>query len=300
MISICIPVFNFKVDGLVKNLYTQAELLEVPAEIILIDDCSEKFFREYNEKTCDHVKYIGLDKNIGRASIRNLFLTYSNHDYLLFLDCDSMITRDNFLVNYIDAIRKYPDSVICGGREYHKLPPPRNKRLRWKYGIRRECKPAEIRVQNPYKSFMTNNFVISKKVLESVKFDERLAEYGHEDTLFGYELKKREINIHHINNPILNGHLEDNFEYLQNTEKAISNLTFILRNTGYNQDLIDDITLLRFYYRFYRWRRVHSFVFQMLKPLIRFTLLKGLISLYVFDFYKLGILHRKLLALPYP
>jgi len=35
MISICIPVYNFKVDVLVNKLYAQSKLLEVSEELFL-------------------------------------------------------------------------------------------------------------------------------------------------------------------------------------------------------------------------------------------------------------------------
>lgn len=293
MISICIPVYNFKVDELVRKLDFQANLLEVPTEIILIDDCSEKMYQEYNEKTCNQVKYIQLEKNIGRAAIRNLFLKYASFNHLIFLDCDSVIISDDFLVQYLNAIQKHPEGVICGGREYDKKSPSRNQRLRWKYGIRRESNPLNIRVKNPNVSFMTNNFAISRSMFEKIQFDERLRGYGHEDTLFGYELKKKGVNIIHIDNAILNGHLETNTEFLQNTERALANLAFILQLTNYDKELIEDVSVLRVFYKILKLRKMVSFLFRIKKPFIKFLLIKGYVSLFLFDFYKLGTFSQK-------
>ncbi len=293
MISICIPVYNFKVDALVKELYAQTRHLGVPSEIILIDDGSEEIYREYNKKTCNYVKYIQLDKNIGWTAIRNLFLKYVAYDHLLFLDCDSLIIRDNFLAKYLSAIKEHPDGVICGGRVYDKNPPARNKRLRWKYGIKREGKSLETRQKKPDVSFMAFNFVISRKVFEKIHFDERVVEYGHEDTLFGFELKKGGIKIYHIDNVILNGHLETNDEYIQKTEKALGNLPFILQLSDNNKSLIEDVAVLRTYYKLYGIRKIIAAIFLIKKPFIKFLLSKGYVNLYLLDFYKLGILTEK-------
>ncbi len=290
MISICIPVYNFNVETLVNKLSEQSKNLEVLSEIVLIDDCSEVIFRNKNSKLSGKAKYIELDKNIGRAAIRNLFLKHSKFEYLLFLDCDSIVYTDDFLSNYIKAIKANSDDVICGGREYEKSPPERRKMLRWKYGMKKESKPVEVRQQNPNASFMTNNFVISRKLFKELQFDERLKKYGHEDTLFGFELKKRGVKIIHVDNPILNGHLENNSEYLKNTENAITNLNTILEYTSYNKELINDITLLKTYYKYYYLRQIIRILFLILKPLIRFLLSNGFVNLYLFDFYKLGIL----------
>lgn len=290
MISICIPVYNFNVEALVTKLFEQSKLLEVHSEIILIDDCSEDNFQKVNRKLKNKAKYYQLDKNIGRAAIRNLFLKHTNFEYLLFLDCDSIVFTEDFLSNYVSALKANPDCVICGGREYEKSHPEKNKMLRWKYGIEKESKPVKVRAQNPYASFMTNNFIISRNILNEVQFDERLKAYGHEDTLFGFELKKGEVKILHIANPILNGHLENNAEYFKNTEKAITNLKAILDYSGNNKELINDITLLRTYFKYYHLRKFILIVFIILKPLIRISILNGFVNLRLFDFYKLGTL----------
>jgi glycosyltransferase involved in cell wall biosynthesis len=288
MISICIPVYNFNVVDLVTKLSNQAGLLNVPSEIILIDDCSDSPFQKQNESICKKEIYIRLEKNIGRAAIRNRFLNYSKFDNLLFLDCDSVVISDNFLSDYVQAIKEHPNCVICGGREYQKSSPERNKMLRWKYGLKRESKSCMVRNQDPCRSFMTNNFGISRKIFELIRFDERLIDYGHEDTLFGFELKKRNINIIHINNPVLNGYLEKNEEYIKKTELAISNLRSILQFTNYDKDLIESIALLHIYYNVYKARRIIQIIFIILKPLIKYLLSKGFINLELFDFYKLG------------
>lgn len=294
MISICIPIYNFDVTSLVKSLSFQAQLLDAPSEIIIIDDCSDNSFKMLNEYYCKKEIYIQLHKNIGRSAIRNKFLEYAKYDKLLFLDCDSTIQKDNYLSNYIDAIKLHPNQLICGGRNYPKSCHEWSKKLRWKYGIIKESKPFEIRNKNPNKSFMTNNFVISKEILDIIKFDERLVNYGHEDTLFGYQLKKRNITILHIDNPVLNGGLDDNAKYISDTEKAISNLIQILKFINYDEVFIQDVALLQIYYKFFKFRKLILLVFIIFKPIIKFLLSNGFVNLYLFDFYKLGTLALKM------
>lgn len=294
MISICIPVYNLGVAELVDTLCRQSKRLEMATEIVLIDDCSQHIFKEQNKQIQSDIRSIQLEKNIGRAAIRNLFLEHTTHEYLLFLDCDSTILHDDFLQNYIDAIEKYPDCVICGGSEYEKNPPPKNKRLRWEYGSKRECKPIEVRIQDDYNSFLTNNFIISRNQFEAVKFDDNLVHYGHEDTLFGIELKKAGTKILHIDNTVLNGNLSENLEFLGNTEKAVCNLAYILQSTDAKSDLIKNSALLSMYYKLYPFRRVSLLLFAVLGPSIKYILSKGYVNLYLFDFYKLGVLSKKL------
>lgn len=294
MISICIPVYNLHVAELVDALFKQSKRLDVPSEIILIDDCSLDVFRAQNKQIESDINYIQLEKNIGRAAIRNLFLMYANYDHLLFLDCDSTILHPDFLQNYVVSIRKHYDHVICGGSEYEKKVPPKNERLRWKYGSKRESKPFEERNKDTYNSFLTNNFVINKNQFKNVQFDENLVNYGHEDTLFGIELKKAGIKILHIDNTVCNGNLSNNIDFINNTEQAIQNLVFILQNTSHREEIIKNINLLRVYYQFYKLRGIIAPVFLIFGPMIKNMLSKGYVHLYLFDFYKLGFLNSRL------
>jgi len=292
MISICIPIYNFNVSRLIEDLFAQTRRLKKATEIILIDDGSIPDWKQQNKAVCEKHTYIELDKNIGRAAIRNRFLTYANYSHLLFLDCDSIIVSDNFLEDYAQAIEKNPESVLCGGRNYSSKAPQRNQRLRWKYGIKKESKTAQERKLNPYQSFMTNNFVVPKNILETIGFDERLTEYGHEDTLFGFELKKNQIQIYHLENPIENGHLENNADYLKNTEKAISNLRYLVKYTAANQGLINEVKLLRVFRQIKHFQKPIALLFWLCKPFIVYVLKRGYANLLLFDFYKLGTLIR--------
>ena len=89
-LSVCIPVYNQDVTGLVYSLLEQikSSALGQLVNIIIIDDHSEESFYSLNRVLSKEVTYKYLDKNIGRSKIRNKFLKYSESDYLLFIDCD--------------------------------------------------------------------------------------------------------------------------------------------------------------------------------------------------------------------
>ena len=290
MISICIPIYNFKVRDLVHELSIQSRNLIEASEIILIDDGSSAAFKEANESICATHKYIKLEKNIGRAAIRNQFLQYAQFNYLLFLDCDSQIISPDFLSNYLSQLKNVKKYVVCGGRNQQRNRPSRDYLLRWKYGNAKESKTAQQRAKNPNQSFMTNNFLINRELLKEVLFDERLIGYGHEDTFFGFELKKKNIPIYHIHNPVLNGDLEQNKKFLFQSEKAVSNLVYLLKITNYDNELIQEVALLRMYYRLFKLRWLNKNLFILLSPLIKYFLVKGFISILLFDYYKLGLL----------
>ncbi|NNC84383.1 MAG: glycosyltransferase family 2 protein [Flavobacteriales bacterium] len=292
MLSICIPVFQRPIQTLVDDLLQQSRSLEVEVEIILIDDASDTEIRQKNRQIHSEINYIQLDENIGRARIRNRFLEHASHGHLLFLDCDGLVCRDDFLKHYIDSIRSHPDKVICGGRLYPQQEPPTAQRLRWTYGRKRESRSAAQRNTHPHQGFMTNNFVILKSVLAAIPFDERLTDYGHEDTLMGIELRRRGVDILHIDNPILNDHLEENDVFLMHTDKALSNLHFIVKNTSYAEELFADVRLLRIYRKSAPLRFILGPLFRVLSPMIRRSLAEGSSSLLHFDLYRLGMLQE--------
>lgn len=244
MLSICIPVYNFDVSELVHQLHSQCLVSVVDFEIILIDDASKATYIAKNIilKQLRDVQYIQLHKNIGRAKIRNLFTQYCKFPYMLFMDCDSKVRDSMFIHNYLHNCKE--NQIVCGGRIYEIKSPERNNHLRWLVGIKREQILPDIRTKNPHKSFMTNNFLITKSLLQKVKFDERITGYGHEDTLFGLELKKRNIPILHIDNPLYHIGLENNEDFIGKTIQAIRNLFILQRLYSGDVEIADDVKLL--------------------------------------------------------
>lgn len=291
MLSVCIPIYNFDATILIEELYAQLKKIDDYSEIVVIDDCSLDEYKKLNKKACEKHQYIELPKNIGRSKIRNLFLKYAQYDFLLFLDCDSIITTAHFLSNYIKTLKTYKHEVIYGGRIYPSKKPERNRILRWKYGVSREVKTAEKRLLEPHKSFISNNFIVKKEVLNRVKFDERITKYGHEDTLFSFNLHQKGIQIFHIDNPILNGDIESNTDFINNTEKGVINLISITNFINNKEAFTSYVKILNFYKKVESKNLVGMlrFIFRILRPMIKRVLTHGSANLQLLDFYKLGI-----------
>lgn len=288
MISVCIPIYNFDVRPLVRTLLNQAD---ESTEIILIDDASEDSYKEKNrELKGEGISYIELEKNIGRSKIRNLFLNYAKNELLLFLDCDSEIIDDSYLKNYKNRLNT-DVQLICGGRVYDKICPSDDQKLRWIYGITKESKPASERILNPNKSFMTNNFLIRRKLLSENPFDERLTKYGHEDTLLGIELAKKGILIEHIENPVLNSDVEQNDVFIKKTEDALDNLVQIQQFYEDPERLEDAITLLKAIktVKKYKLKRIFRLIYRWFGKKMRKRLItSNNPSMKLFDLYKMA------------
>jgi len=294
MISVCIPIYCYDTRKLAETIYQQSQQLSVPIEIIVIDDGSPVEWQQLNAPIWHIATYITLPTNVGRAAVRNLFLKHSRYEWLLYLDSDVMPVDSNFIFRYLEAIEVNPIAeVICGGIRMPSRPNDVCRSLRWYYGNKRECRTAKQRQQHPYQSFMTGNFCIKKATLIRYPFDERLRQYGHEDTLLGYRLMQHKVPLLHIDNPVYHLHLEETPAFLHKTEKAVANLYYIATDLLANDPLfIWQNRLLRTacFLRKYQLTWLIRNIFWMVRPLLRWLLMRAKPNLWLFDAYKLGYL----------
>ncbi len=289
MITVCIPVYNSDVNALVEALYEQSKNIKEKIELIVIDDGSIPAIKKLNAVFSTKVIYIENQQNKGRASIRNQFLEFASQSFLLFIDGDSEVISPTFLSDYIQYINANETFVLCGASVYRKNKPDRNHLLRWKYSVIRESKSIEERLKNPNLGFKTNNFLIRKTVFEKVKFNESLKGYGHEDTLFGFDLTQNAIPIAHIDNPVLNKNLDDNSTFLNKTNEGLKSLLQVLEIVNHNEQFTQNIKLVVAHQRIKNilFLKVGFSVSIVLLPLLTYLLKKGFFTLWMFDFYKL-------------
>ncbi len=288
MLSILIPIFNFDVRPLVNDLHSQCEKAGSAYEIVCFDDGSSSEFKQKNQEVGNltNVLYQEMPQNLGRSAIRNALGRAARFDYLLFMDCDSRVVSPDFIHNYLQHAA--PERLVYGGRSYADLPPTDPALyFHWHYGRQREQRTAAERSRSPYHSFMTNNFLIPKQLFLDILFDETLRQYGHEDTLFGMELARRQVPIVHIDNPLEHIGLESVDVFLRKTEQGIENLVR-LRNQGKNVET----KLLSTYDLCEKWglTATIAYIFNKIKRLVVNHLRSKSPSLKWFDFYKLGTL----------
>jgi glycosyltransferase involved in cell wall biosynthesis len=295
MISICIPVFNFDVTELVEMLLEQSKGIEEKVEILVFDDRSTSFYKKRNQLLSKHdnVSYLEFENNLGRSRIRNRLADFSAGRSLLFLDCDMIPSDTNFLRNYAEARELVP--VVVGGIAYGPKPFKYELLLRWKYGIVREAHNENYRQINPYRSFMSGNFLIDKEVFNQIRFNEDILGYGHEDTLFSLELKHLKVPILHINNTCIHLGIEPNFEYLAKSEQSLVNLVRLLKIAPHmRKELFSNVRILRFYRLLRNLGLAYPlrWFFRVFNPMIRRILCSSRPSLFLLDLYKVGLIAR--------
>ena len=290
MISVLIPIYNFNVAKLVKDLHAQLNYTNAVFEIILGDDASTQPFNNEKLTELQNVTYFSLSENIGRAKMRNLLVEKANYPFLLFMDCDAAVSSSLYINNYIVEISRNRAPVcIIGGVAYRKQKPNPKYYLRWYYGKKREATNADIRNLKPYKSFTSFNTIFSKSIFESVKFDESFSTYGNEDTFFGNQLRNANIPVIHINNPLYHDGLDTNEDYLSKVETSIDNLIFLLHSNKIDANFIDENRLLATYFRCKMLKIIFllKFFYNRFLPKIKRKILKTH-SIFWLDVYKLG------------
>ena len=308
MISILVPVNNYDIVALVHSM--KDGLAKVPefCELIIGDDGSTPEFRsKYQSLVSENVKLVVSEKNIGRAAIRNKLALEAKGDHLLFIDADTMLpsTAEAFLLKWLPSVAMA--QVICGGILYHDSPPgDPDKLLRWKYGRMMEQRKASDRNKHPHSAFSTFNVLIEKAVFTRIRFNEELRQYGHEDTLLGYQLKKAGINVLHIDNGLLHEGVESNREFLNKTKLGIENLSHLYDKVTDKNTFSQAVGMLRIYKNLdvIRVTRILAGIFIRYRDRMEIRLDSSNISLWLFGFYKVSMfctyreIHRRKNVLP--
>lgn len=296
MISVLIPVYNWNIRPLVSELNKQLQIENIPFEIIIEDDASEERYHLSNYTITDlpHTTYIRNEQNCGRSKIRNSIIKKANFQYILLMDCDAGIVSPEYIKNYITRIKQLPEDqnfIISGGVAYRPEKPAKEYLLRWKYGQKKEEISAEKRATHPYKSFTPFNIAATRSLFMTIPFDENFHSYGHEDTLFGFQLSERGVPIYHIDNPLYHDGLDNNTVYLQKVRSSVENLAKFSQIPNIPPFLFQEIRLYRFYYKIRKMGLLPLFrmTFSSFKKvIINNILIRN--NLFLLDLYKLYLL----------
>ncbi len=290
MLSILIPTYNYDITQLVNDLHIQAEELGVQYEIIVMEDGSDQFLVKNQQiSSLNHCRHIVLPYNIGRSAIRNRLADEARFSFLLFMDCDAAVCKKDYLFRYLPFCKG--KVIVIGGTAYDPACQNPAFSLRLKYGRERESNLAYLLQPHDKENFATFNFLISKSVFCTIRFDESIAGYGHEDTLFGHALHEAGFTFQHIDNPLLHKGLDDNHTYLKKTAESVRNL-YLLFKSGKYPFLADESKLLRMFLRLKKFRliKIAALKFVVFRKLMEKNLTGKHPDLFVYDVYKLLLL----------
>ena len=263
-ISILIPTYNDDCSVLVADLHRQATSLDINYEIIVADDGStDAAVVAANRDACQRsgCRIILSGENRGRAAIRNWLASEARYPWLLFVDGDLSICRDDFLLRYVSTDDEC--DVVDGGIEIGECVAGNLRSI-----YEKAAEPQHTvskRNHQPYLDFHTANFFIRRQLMLDHPFDVRFRHYGYEDVIFGKQLQQNGIPILHIDNPIGFDHFESNVSFVGKTEEALRTLYhFRTELQGYSRmlthvsRLAPIVPLIRLFHRVCgRWERRH-------------------------------------------
>lgn len=290
MLSIVIPTYNYFTLPLVKELQQQATSEPIDFEIIVLDDASDNLeIRNQNQEinNLDNCSFLVNEKNLGRGQTINKLVSLAKYNLLLILDCDTKPKDHSFIRNYIRFKESSNAKIAFGGIIYSDEKPMPNEMLRWVYGRKRESVSVENRKRNAYKSALTSNLLVEKQVMIDNPFHKEITEYGFEDMVLMLDLKKNNIEIQHIDNPLYHLKLDTSIDFITKFHSSLKNLKILSDKEIINHN---DSQITKAFYWIKRFKLValFSFAFDKSKKLMVQNLVSGSPSVFVFDLYRLG------------
>ncbi|PQB04841.1 glycosyltransferase family 2 protein [Aureitalea marina] len=246
MLSVLIPTHNDDVQPLLMELDQQRSELDTAVEIIVWDDASDQLTSESLQiLTSPGFKQFRSEKNQGRSTTRNLLTGKAKYDWLLFLDADTLPVNPDFLQQYVKSIQTEP-RLVHGGISYSEQVPDKEYRLRWAYGRRREMQTLERRNVNPH-LVMTGNLMIQKQLFLDLNKD--IGNFYGDDLLISDRIRKKGIEVLHIENPVWHLGLEPSDLYLSKLLES-DRVRYALESDG---TLSPDLTRIQQFHHRYKW-----------------------------------------------
>ena len=281
-LSICIASYGNDVTALLDHLQNQCKgLPEAEIDIHISDQFPTAHTCATDWTRYPNTFYHHNQESTGRAANRNFLARVARGTQLLFLDADSLPVESDFLQRYLEVAEE--NLVVVGGTAYQRTTD--RQLLRYKVGVKKEEIPVAKRKANPYGSFTAFNALIPRAVFEKIPFDSSLVEYGHEDTLFGLELRHHVIPVLHIDNPAYHLGLDDNTQFMIKTRQAVDSLASLISKGKIDEEV-------RLFDAYMRWSKFGGhFVLRTLYDAVGEILFQRLSSgegnVLLFDFYKL-------------
>ena len=289
MLSILIPTYGYNIYPLVLSLQKQCKENNIAFEIIGIDDGSHSEINSENDKIneLENCSFTALTTNVGLSQNRNILASKAKYPNLLFIDGDSVVINPNFIKNYRDNIEN--NDIVYGGRVHPEAVPSPKQKLRWKYGRLVEDKTASQRNSAIHKTLMFNNTLIKKNCFNQIKFDPNINKYGHEDTLFAYQISLSDFRVKHIDNAIEHGDIDESTVFISKVKNSLNNLILLYKNNKINPDFVKILQLYCFL-KTYKLDFLAAGFFTLFNDLLYRQLVSENPSLFLFNLYRIGYL----------
>jgi len=287
MISILIPTYNYNVYPLVREIHKQAVKTQIPFEVLVYDDASDK---DYDLKALlgelDGVTYKKYEQNLGRLPMLKELVHDAKYDILLTMDADVFPKDRFFFAKLIKEIEHVDADLYYGGTSVSPNPPEKDKLLRWKFGKERESPSLIYRKEHPYDTIVCQSTLVKKQVFLPLLDKLMIAkDYYGLDVFYSYLLKKEGQKIHHFDNKVTHLGIDNNASFLKKSKQAVETYHFLYQNK-----LVDKnhIKLVRFAEKYAPFGL--CFLMKIMHKLLGkniYNLVSSKASLFWLDIYKL-------------
>lgn len=285
MLSILIPVYNWSIQNLVEEIHRQSVDLDIPFEILAVDDCSSnKTIVESNsEIRFEEFRLIRLEENVGNAEARNILARTARFSWLLFLDADMLPVRPDFISQYVAQLAEGDFDVMSGGILYRDEVSDAC-RLKWLHGKQTE---EHCDGKDPFLEIRGNNFLIRKELFLRNLFGGLPEKYGYVDTHFGLKLKMEGARVKIISNPCWHLGLETNHRFVEKYKTSLRNARWLMMN---QPEIAENLRIIKSYRLIEKigLPSVLSLFYRFFHPVLLKNLYSKHPSLFVFQLFKLA------------
>lgn len=189
----------------------ESQITAVDQVVVVFDGCNKETIAGFKKfEFTFHIDVVISDKNVGRASARNLGISKATGEVIIFLDDDRLTERD-FIAKHV-AYHENEVCVVLGERmdlkytEEEVLQLIKEKSITSIINKIRDSAHKEFYynikkffLKNPlhplrYIAFITGNVSIDALLLHHIGgFDESFKGWGYEDTELGYRLVQHQV-----------------------------------------------------------------------------------------------------------
>ncbi|MBO4487197.1 MAG: glycosyltransferase [Bacteroidaceae bacterium] len=285
MFSILISVFNYDCTELVGELINSCSLAKTDYEIIVGNDCSTDPDVLQALKKIDalpHCRVFNEAHNVGKAYMLYHLADIAIYPYLIIIDSDARLLRDDFIERYLHAATGH--DVVSGHVVVLESALRADNRLRYRYEFAAAGERAlDYRRRHPYKNLCTINLLIRRSVFLATPFPKDCYQYGYEDTILGIDLEDMGVEIYHIDNPLIHNDIDSNHSFIGKTHKALHVLA------GLDRFYKERIRISRTALKLQRWHLLWAVkVWHRLFGALERRMLMRWPSVTLFNIYKLG------------
>lgn len=210
LVSVIIPSYSRRYDlcQCIDSILTQTS---VSIEIIVVDDCSEDGTREVLRRNYPDVRLISCVRRYGPSHLRNLGLREAKGAFILFLDSDVVLPKQDIVWRMVETLSRDRDIGEIGGEipVYRNMMDAAIGKRRDFFGknhdvISKTDEKAEIQLKE-CTYLATCNCMVRKGVAFEVGGFDPYYRFGGEDTDFGYRILRSgysnrvdfKVGVHH-------------------------------------------------------------------------------------------------------